>query len=115
MITRRSVLLAGGIGLLAAYRLGHAQPAATMRRIGVLWFASEAASTVPRLAFTQGMQDLGWLEAKNVEYRYVYANGDVDRMDALARELIGQKVEVIVVGKRQARTPRSGSRKQYRS
>ncbi len=94
MITRRSVLLAGGIGLLAAHRLSHGQPAATIRRVGVLWFASEAASTVPRVAFTQGMQDLGWLEGKNVEYRFVHANGDVDRMDTLASELIGQKVEV---------------------
>ena len=30
------------------------------------------------------MHDLGWLEAKNVEYRFVYADGDVDRLDALA-------------------------------
>jgi len=98
VITRRSVLLAGGIGLLAAHRFSHGQPAATIRRVGVLWFASEAASTVPRVAFTQGMQDLGWLEGKNVEHRFVYANGDVSRMDTLASELIGQKVEVIVVG-----------------
>jgi hypothetical protein len=37
------------------------------------------------------MQDLSWLEGKNFEYRSVYANGDVDRLDALARELIGQR------------------------
>ena len=43
------------------------------------------------------MHDLGWLEGKNVEYRFVYADGDVDRMDALVSELIGQKVEVIMV------------------
>ena len=48
------------------------------------------------------MHDLGWLEGKNVEYRFVYANGDVDRLDALAGELVGQKVEVIVVSSPQA-------------
>ena len=42
------------------------------------------------------MQDLGWLDGKNVEYRFVYADGDVDRLDALAVELIAQRVEVIV-------------------
>ena len=44
------------------------------------------------------MHDLGWLDGKNVEYRFVYADGDVNRLDALASELIRQKVEVIVVG-----------------
>ena len=41
------------------------------------------------------------MEGKNVEYRIVYANGDVDRLDTLAGELVGQKVEVIVVASRQ--------------
>ena len=49
-------------------------------------------------AFKQGMHDLGWQEGKNVEYRIVYADGDVNRVDALASELIRQKVDVIVVG-----------------
>ena len=98
MITRRSVLLAGGIGLLVAHRLSHGQPAATIRRVGLLSLLSEPVSADLRAAFTQGMHDLGWLEAKNVEYRFAYADGDVDRLDALASELIGQKVEVIVAG-----------------
>ena len=102
MITRRSVLLAGGIGLLVAHRLSRGQPAATIRRVGMLQFSSEAAGAHLRAAFTQGMHDLGWLEGKNVEYRIVYANGDVDRLDALAGELVGQKVEVIVVSSSQA-------------
>ena len=98
MITRRSVLLAGGIGLLVAHRLSHGQPAATIRRVGILAFGSEAANAHLYAALRQGMQEFGWLEGKNVEYRFRYADGDVDRLDALASELIGQKVEVIVVG-----------------
>src|SRR6202162_3997346 len=98
VITRRSVLLAGGIGLLAAHRLSRGQPAATIRRVGMLSLVSEAAVDNLRAAFMQGMHDLGWLEGKNVEYRFVYANGDVNRLDALASELIRQKVDVIVVG-----------------
>ena len=98
MTTRRSVLLAGGIGLLVAHPLSRGQPAATIRRVGMLQITSEAAGAHLRAAFKQGMNDLGWLEGKNVEYRIVYADGDVDRLDALASELIGQKVEVIVAG-----------------
>ena len=98
MITRRSVLLAGGIGLLVARRSSNGQPAASIRRVGWLSLASETASALLYASFNQGMQDLGWVEGKNVEYRFVYADGDVNRVDALASELIGQKVEVIVAG-----------------
>ena len=42
------------------------------------------------------MRDLGWLDGKNIAYRFVYANGDMDRLDALASELVAQKVELIL-------------------
>jgi len=102
VITRRRVLLAGAISLLVGHPLGRGQPAATIRRVGWLAFGSQAANTHLRAAFTQGMQDLSWLEGKNFEYRSVYADGDVDRLDALARELIGQRVDVILVGSGQS-------------
>jgi len=98
VITRRNVLLAGGIGLLVAHRSSLGQPAATIRRVGWLSLTSEPASALLYASFKQGMQDLGWLEGKNVEYRFVYADSDMDRVDALASELIGQKVDVIAVG-----------------
>jgi putative ABC transport system substrate-binding protein len=98
VITRRGVLLAGGIGLLVAHRLSRGQPVATIRRVGILAFSSEAAGAHLYAALKQGMRELGWLEGKNVEYRFLYADGDVDRLDALASELIGQKVEVIIAG-----------------
>jgi hypothetical protein len=44
------------------------------------------------------MRDLGWMEGKNVDYRFVYADGELNRLDALASELIRQQVDVIVVG-----------------
>jgi putative tryptophan/tyrosine transport system substrate-binding protein len=98
LTTRRSVLLAGGIGLLVAHPLSPGQPAATIRRVGMLSVSSETATSSLHAAFRQGMRDLGWSEGKNVEYRFVYADGDVDRLDALASELIGRNVEVIVTG-----------------
>jgi len=42
------------------------------------------------------MQDHGWFEGKNVEYRFVYADGHVERLDILAGELITQRVDIIV-------------------
>jgi putative ABC transport system substrate-binding protein len=101
VITRRSVLLAGGIGLLVAHPLSRGQPVPTIRRVGMLQFASVSAGAQLRAAFKQGMQDQGWQEGNNVEYRIVNADGDVSRLDALAGDLIAQKSEVIVVGSQQ--------------
>ena len=102
MITRRSVLMAGGLGLLVAHPLSRGQPATTIRRVGWLSLGSEAAVADLDAAFRQGMRELGWLEGKNVEYRIVYANSNASRLDALARELVGQQVEAILVGNGQA-------------
>jgi putative ABC transport system substrate-binding protein len=102
VITRRNVLLAGGAGLLLAQQLGYAQPATRIRRVGWLSLGSKATVADPDAAFKQGMHELGWLEGKNVEYRIVYANSDASRLDALARELVGQQVDVILVGNGQS-------------
>ena len=102
MITRRNILLAGGIGLFFAYTLGRGQPAGTIRRVGWLSLGSEAAVANLDAAFKQGMYELGWLEGKNVEYRMAYANSDASRLDALARELVRHQVDVILVGNGQS-------------
>ena len=96
MITRRRV--SGGITLLVAHRLSRAQPAGPPRRVGILEVLSEAGAAHRRAAFEQGMRELGWLDGQSVEYRFVYAESDVNRLDTLVGELITRKVEVIVVG-----------------
>ncbi len=96
MIPQRRLLIAAGMGVFGAHRFSRAQPAATLRRVGMLALSSEAAAGHARAAFKQGMHDLGWLEGTNVEYRILSADGDVTRLDTLARELIAQKVDVIV-------------------
>ena len=98
MITRRDVLLAGGIALLVAHPLGRGQSATGIRRVGGRSFGSKASSAHVYAALIQGMRDLGWMEGKSVEYQIVYADGDVNRLDALASEVMRQKVDVIVVG-----------------
>jgi putative ABC transport system substrate-binding protein len=98
VITRRRVLLAGGISLLVPHRLSRGQPAATIRRIGWVSLGSIATPAEGYAAFRQGMQDLGWLEGKNIAYQAAYADGDINRVDVLASGLIAQKVDVIVVG-----------------
>jgi len=89
-------LLAGGVALLLAHRRSHGQPAAPMRRVGYLAVTTTALGGQLRDAFKQGMRDLGWIEGSNVEYRIASPGNGLERQDALANDLIGQKVEVIV-------------------
>ena len=95
MVTRRLFLLIGGVSVTAAHTLSRGQPASVIHRVGVLLTLPEATNVHLR-AFVQAMRDLGWVEGTNIQYRIVSASGDVDRLDALANQLIGQNVELIV-------------------
>jgi putative ABC transport system substrate-binding protein len=94
--------MAGGIALLAARPPAWGQARTKPRRVGSLSIASRDGAAHFYEAFKLGMRDLGWVEGKNVEYRFLFADGRVERLDALASELLAHEVEVIVVGPPQA-------------
>src|SRR5215471_18181583 len=72
-----------------------AQPAAATARIGYL--SSNIASNPDlREAFRQGLRDLGYVEGKSVVIEYRDAQGKLERLPALAAELVALKVDVIV-------------------
>src|SRR4029077_16003695 len=47
-------------------------------------------------AFTQSLADLGWTDDRNVRMDLRWAGGDINRMRALARELVGLQPDIIV-------------------
>ncbi|HEU5297530.1 MAG TPA: ABC transporter substrate-binding protein [Burkholderiaceae bacterium] len=85
-------LLALGAAPLAA----EAQQAAKVARIGYL-SPSLASSPHLRDAFLQGLGDLGYVEGRNVAIEYRDAEGKLERVPALAAELVALK-DVIFVG-----------------
>src|SRR5436190_10901658 len=85
-------LLALGAAPLAA----EAQQAAKVARIGHL-SPDLGASLHLRNAFLQGLRDLGYVEGRNVVIEYRDAEGKVERLPALAAELVALKVDVIFV------------------
>jgi putative tryptophan/tyrosine transport system substrate-binding protein len=95
---RRREFIAG-LGATAARPLAAlAQQPARMRRIGVLSGMDENDPEAKRRvsAFTQALADLGWTEGRNVRTDFRWGDGDIDRMRALAQELVGLQSDIIV-------------------
>ena len=83
------------LGRLLSPVAAEAQEAAKVARIGYL-SANRAAGLHLQEAFLQGLRDLGYVEGRNLVIEYRDAEGKLDRLSALAAELVALKVDVIV-------------------
>src|SRR5262249_17825376 len=98
MRRRDFIIRLGGVALVWPRSL-IAQSTDRPRRIGVLWgWAATDPLWLERFgAFTQGLQELGWVEGKNVSFEIRHAVGEPDQPSALAASLVAANVDVIVV------------------
>ena len=97
-MNRRDVITLLG-GATAAWPLAaRAQQGERVRRIGVLIGGDENDPLVkPQIsAFTQALAGLGWTVGRNVQMDLRGASGDVNRMRALAQELVRLQPDIIV-------------------
>jgi putative tryptophan/tyrosine transport system substrate-binding protein len=81
-----------GLGSAVAWPLvARAQQPQRMRRIGVLMnLASDDPESANRAAaLAQGLAELGWTVGRNVQIVYRWGGDDIDRIRALAQELVG--------------------------
>src|SRR5262245_34519089 len=72
-----------------------AQQTAKIARIGYL---GADLGRGHREVFRQGLRDLGYVEGRDVVIEYRDAEGKLERLTALAAELVALKVDVIVAG-----------------
>src|SRR6516225_9874954 len=96
MQRREFITLLGGA---AAWPLAaSAQQPERMRRIGVLMPYDENDPVwKPRIsAFTQALADLGWTDGRNMRMDLRWVGGDINRIRALAQELVGLQPDIIV-------------------
>ena len=86
------------LAILVAPLTAEAQQPTKVHRIGYLspGFSPSRLSTLE--ALRQGLRDLGWVEGENLTIEYRVAEGEVERLPALAAELVHLPVEVIVAG-----------------
>ena len=93
---RRAFVTGLGAVLAAPGAVG-AQQAGKVYRIGYLSAGTALGTGNTRYieAFRQGLRDLGWIEGQNIKFDYRYADGQFDRLPALADELIRLNVDLI--------------------
>jgi ABC-type uncharacterized transport system substrate-binding protein len=99
MTRREFITLLGGAGLLCAVnsRRAHAQQAA-MPVIGFLDRRSPDGLADRLRAFRQGLKDTGHVEGETVAIEYRWAENQIDRLPALAADLVRRRVSVIAAG-----------------
>ena len=88
--------VAAAVFLILAPLTAEAQQAENVPRIGYLFQGSKASQRVS--GFRQGLRELGYVEGQNitVEYQFGIAKGRRARLDKLAAELVGMRLDVIV-------------------
>jgi putative ABC transport system substrate-binding protein len=72
------------------------QPKKVPRIVGVLSNAVQFADSGRYEAFRQGLRELGYVGGRNIVIEYRSAEGNADRVTALAAELVRLKMDVIV-------------------
>jgi putative tryptophan/tyrosine transport system substrate-binding protein len=87
-------------GITAALSL---QPAAAIAQslttrplVAVLLAPSATPASRIASGFLEGMRELGYVEGRNIEITYRYADGDQTRIPGIVREVIQLKPDVIV-------------------
>jgi putative tryptophan/tyrosine transport system substrate-binding protein len=96
MKRREFITLFGGAAVAWPFVARAQQELRKATRIGFLTRATDASVSTQIDAFRQGLRDLGWVEGKSVSIEYRDAKGQADRLPALAAELVGLNVDVIV-------------------
>jgi putative ABC transport system substrate-binding protein len=77
-----------------------AQQGGRVRRIAVLlpWDENDPAAKLQLSAFARALADLGSTNGRNVRMELRWAGDDVDRIRALAQELVHLKPDIILAG-----------------
>ena len=93
-IPRRRLVLAAA-ALLAAPLTPFAQKQSRVWRIGFLSNGTPSSAKFQLDAFLRGLNELGYVEGRNVVIESRWAEGNLDRLPALAAEVLAQNIDLL--------------------
>jgi putative tryptophan/tyrosine transport system substrate-binding protein len=98
MRRREFITLLGGAAAAWPLAARAQQPMARVPRIGWVVTGSPVSYRFSVMAFRDGLKALGYVEGQNISIEYRWAQGNVARLPELAKDLVDQKVDVILAG-----------------
>jgi len=98
MKRREFITLLGGTVTSAPFAVRAQQPAGRVYRVGYFAMQSRERSLHLVKAFEEGLRSRGYRIGENVVIEYRFADGEMGRLPALAADLVGLGVDVIVAG-----------------
>ena len=98
MKRREFIALLGGGAAAWPLAARAQQPAGRIYRVGYLTIASREQQLHLIKAFEEGLRNLGYRVGENVVIEYRFADGEMERLPALAGDLVRLGVDLIVTG-----------------
>jgi putative ABC transport system substrate-binding protein len=98
MKRRAFIKLMGGAAVTLPFCARAQQPAGRVCRVGYFGITSREQSLHLMKAFEEGLRKLGYRVGENVIIEYRFAEGETERLPALAADLVRLGVDIIVSG-----------------
>jgi ABC-type uncharacterized transport system substrate-binding protein len=87
----------GVVALVITFAMGGVEAQAQQpRKMPLVGYLEYGAAIDRDEAFFQALRDLGWVDGQNIAIEYRWAEGKLDRLPTLAKELVGLNVHLIV-------------------
>jgi len=97
-VNRRAFILALGGTAVAWPFWARAQQSQKVPRIGVLLPGTAASFALRTKAFLEGLRELGYIDGQTVAIEWKWGQDRVEGLSALAAELVGRNVDVLLTG-----------------
>lgn len=82
--------------LLVALLAAEAQQVGKLPRLGMLFLGSPSTQGVRAVIVREELRKLGYVEGQTITFEVRFANGRLDKVQSLATELVGARVDVIL-------------------
>jgi putative ABC transport system substrate-binding protein len=95
-MNRRTFLSSAVLAILVAPLAAEGQQAGKVRRIGFMSTSSRETAQRGVQVWLRTLKELGWVEGQNLLIEWRWAEGNLERLPALAAELVSLNVDLIV-------------------